>query len=181
MVADSRLLLRAEVHHEGGVFVTHTLEITDWILTIACTELLRQEVPVRIRLSFPKLVDVFEVEGRVASFQPDDGPGREARVTVEIESLDAAMRASLAALVSTGGGCANAGLRGTAYRVLLVEDSKVLRDLFAHGIDRYCQDGRTDVILDVAEDAEKPGRCSMTAATSSPSSTTSCRNRAVQS
>jgi CheY-like chemotaxis protein len=153
----SRILLRAEFHHAGHVIVAHTLELTSRSLSFACSEVFAPNTIVPVTLSFPRLVEPFDVEVRVVSTRADEGPGRPASVLCEIRSASARSREVLAALVAMSATPPVEFVSGPqhGYRCLLVEDNSFIRDLFSYGLDKYGRIRRTEVSLDLANDAEQ--------------------------
>jgi CheY-like chemotaxis protein len=151
--AASTLLLRAEVRHGGGRFVTHTLDVSPTAVVLACDSLAVGS-EAEIRLSLPGLVEAFDLAVRVRSTHGARGHGEPAAAVCEIRSAEAKVRQTLASLVMRGPGAADPPSEPPSYRCLLVEDNALIRDLFAYGLGRYGRSRRAHVSLEVASDAE---------------------------
>jgi CheY-like chemotaxis protein len=150
----SALLLRAEVRHGESRLVTHTIDLSEQSVSLACS--LAHGVEARVTLSFPGLVDAFAIDVRVEASRAPDGFGRPAVAVCAITSADARARQVLASLVALTQGPAQDPTepRASAYRCLLVEDNGFIRDLFAYGLQRYSVARHTDLRLEAAGDAE---------------------------
>jgi CheY-like chemotaxis protein len=143
-----RVLLRAEIVHDGGRIVTHTLGVAPRALLLATQAPLPAGSSARILLSFPRLVQPFEVVARVAALP---GEGGALRFDVESGSEDA-----LAFLAAIGGGeIEPASPSRQSYRCLLVEDNNFIRDLFAYGMEKYRKTRSADISIALANDAEE--------------------------
>ncbi|HEX4446264.1 MAG TPA: response regulator [Polyangiaceae bacterium] len=154
------MILRAEIASDGARTVTHTVDVAETAVTLACDSL-AVGAKVRILLSFPAQVDTFTVETVVTSIEAKNGRGRPALTRCRVVSADARARRMLAGLAAsslrasaavepdaTGPG------RGRGYRCLLVEDNRFIRELFAYGMQRYCAERRAELTLELASDAE---------------------------
>ena len=150
------LLLRAELFHPRGQIITHTLHISTESVSVASGALLAPGTAVRLVLSFPGLVEPFDVDARVLSSRADHGPGQPALVTCDVrwasqQALDT-LRGILERHNSTPSAKHDAG---RSYRCLLVEDNGFLRELFEYGLTKYGRRGSKEVGLDMAHDAEQ--------------------------
>jgi len=109
--------------------------------------------PVRVRLSFPGLVETLELEATVASRTLDSGPGEPAGLTLAFALRDGehdALRALLGRVDPQG-----EPQEGTApYHVVLIDDSQMVRELFTLSLARYFRDGSARMSLSVAPSAE---------------------------
>ena len=148
----SALLLRAEVEHAGGRVVTHTVDIGESEVSLACS--LPSGADARVTLSFPGLVAPFSIGVRVGESKAPDGYGHPALAVCTITSTDAHAKELLGQLVALTQGPAQPETRPAGYRCLLVEDNDFIRDLFAYGLQRYSRARRTDMTLELAGDAE---------------------------
>jgi CheY-like chemotaxis protein len=108
---------------------------------------------VTILLSFPRLVQPFQVRARVADAVHEEGPGKPAKVRCEVV---AASREALAFLAEMAGQPADPAPESRSnYRCLLVEDNNFIRDLFSYGMDKYRRTRGAKVSLALAHDAEQ--------------------------
>ncbi len=155
--AVSRVLLRADVRLDDEQFVTHTLAITRETIVFVAPTRLEIGANVRAVLSFPRLVEEFEVRGRVVETAIGSGHGEPARATIEITGASTRARRVIDGLVALTSEARMRAARSTPgpYRCLLVEDNSFIRDLFAYGLDKYRRDRGADVVLAVANDADE--------------------------
>lgn len=112
-----RLVLRAEVFHEGRWSVAHTYAIGATSAVIRTDELLAIGETVGLRLSFPRLFSPLELEARISAREAGSGYGYHAGFTVEFDP-----ERRLSSLVGDD------SLPGELH-LLLVEDSPVLCDV----------------------------------------------------
>jgi CheY-like chemotaxis protein len=149
-----RLLLRAELDDGDGVHVTHTIAISD------ARALLRIDNPpplgsrVRLRLSFPRLVAPFSLRAKVTSHHPGQRPGDPPAMEVSFD--DEGERRELGRLLAgfQQRPSADAGARVT-YRVLLVEDNEMIRDMFSYGVRKYFAKLDSRVTIDFAAEGKE--------------------------
>jgi CheY-like chemotaxis protein len=151
------LILRAEVLANRVRILTHTVDVAETAVTLACDSL-AVGAKARIVLSFPALVDAFTVEAVVASTEAQGRHGRPALTTCRVTSADARARRMLVGLAASSLGGALLDEPGPAprsgYRCLLVEDNRSVRELFSYGMQRYCSTRRAELTLELASDAE---------------------------
>lgn len=148
-----RFILRAEIHTARETFVTYGYDLTPQSVFVV-TDWRGASVDTRItvRLSVPRALEPVDVACRIAAFRVAGNPGDVAGMVLEFDA-DAPRPSVLALLdqVQT--------LRGEAsslsqFRVLLVEDNGLTRDVFAYSAHRYF--GTDDaLVIDHAESAEK--------------------------
>jgi CheY-like chemotaxis protein len=158
--AIARIILRAEIAHAGGVVVTHTLDVTNDTVTVASPAVVALGDRARIVLSFPGLIETFEVVARATGASPADGHGHPASLTFTVEEATAGARLSLAKIASLNrrdtpsSTTIRAAQKNASYRCLLVEDNAFIRDLFAYAVQKYGRERKTGLSLELAEDAE---------------------------
>jgi CheY-like chemotaxis protein len=152
---ESRLILRAELRHALGVIVTHTRVVSATTLTLECPIPLQTGAKVQIVLSFPRLVEPFEVEAHATATQLASGVGQPAQVTFAIDATSGQGREVLRALVALRTGSLPKGPETKSYRCLLVDDNQFICDLFSYGMSKYGLVRRRQLSLDVAGDAEQ--------------------------
>jgi CheY-like chemotaxis protein len=146
--ARHRLILRAELSANGSTTVTRTRELsaTDVVVPVSIPPPLGAEV--HLRLSFPGLVQPFEVSGIVEAHHLSDGPGELPAVTVSIQKGGPGYEERIASLLKPHS-ASDAPRMG--YRVLIVEDNGMIRDMFAYGVHKYFK-AQGSVNVDVAPD-----------------------------
>ena len=159
-----RLILRADVTHDAGHLVAHTLELSATHALVECTELAPLGDTVLVRLSFPRLVLPLELQAKVAAHHTPLAPGDPHGMTLAFEFRTRAERNVLRALITRIEAAAVAdelqreAKRHGIYRVLLVEDNDIIRDMFAYGVRRYFRERNGHVSVDLASDGEQAWR-----------------------
>jgi CheY-like chemotaxis protein/Tfp pilus assembly protein PilZ len=147
-----RILLRAEVECDGQPpFVAHTLELSEDEAFVETDAQVEIGATVRMRLSFPRLVEPFHVVGRVLAHAESTAPGEPAGIEVSIEAASPADAEQLNTVLTTLAEDPSAdALEG--FHVLLVEDNNLIRDMFAYGIRKYFRGKPGYVTVDHAAD-----------------------------
>ncbi len=158
--SDAGVLLRAELRADGATFVTQAGELTGHSVFVVTNEDWPVGKRVEVDLSFPRLMAPVGIHARVVgqrvtTHQPGDLGG----VLLEFIAMSVESRARLDALLEHDHDRPRAraehGRASTGpYRVLLVEDSDFIHDLFAYGIARYFRQKKAELHLDRAGDAE---------------------------
>jgi len=153
-----RVVLRAEIESATGKIVTNTTSLSE---SGAC---LATELPVdvgaelRFQLSFPGLLEPRGYTGRVLEVHAADGYGMSRAIEIGFVFRADEERRSIADLVErvreSGVFRAAPAAAAREYRVLLVEDNGLIRDMFAYGVDKYFRKNDSSVIVDFADDAE---------------------------
>lgn len=143
-----RLILRAELTTNGETVVTRTRELSANDVVIPIPVLPPLGSSVAVRLSFPGLVEPFELSGAVEAHHLADGPGELPAVTVRVKSGGPGYEERLKWLLKPekSGDAPRLG-----YRVLIVEDNGMIRDMFAYGVHKYFK-AQGNVNVDVASD-----------------------------
>ena len=153
-----RILLRAEVECDGHApFVAHTLELSEDEAFVETDVRPEPGTPVRMRLSFPRLVEPFHVVGRVTALAESTAPGEPAGLELSIEAASPEDAARLATVITTLAEDPSAdALEG--FHVLLVEDNNLIRDMFSYGIRKYFRGKAGFVTVDHAADGASAWR-----------------------
>jgi CheY-like chemotaxis protein len=144
-----RLILRAEVVVAGETLVTRTREVSAQEIMLPLWMSPALGTKVDVRLSFPGLVDPFGVAGTVVAHHASDGPGETPAITVRVDAENVAYQKRLAQLVSPTD--VGRPAEPPSYRILIVEDNSMIRDMFAYGVHKYFK-ARGGVTVDVAPD-----------------------------
>jgi CheY-like chemotaxis protein len=153
-----RVLLRAEVESEGGAsFVAHTLELAEDEAFIETDARLEVGTGVRIRLSFPRLVEPFVVVGWVTALTDATAPGEPAGLELAIAAATDEDAQTLQTVLTTlGEEPTEEALAG--FHVILVEDNNLIRDMFSYGIRKYFRGKPGYVTVDHAVDGASAWR-----------------------
>jgi CheY-like chemotaxis protein len=147
-----RILLRAEVICDGHPpFIAHTLELDENEAFIETDVRAELGTTLRARLSFPRLVEPFEVVGRVTGVAEATAPGEPAGLELSIEAASPQDAEQLRVVLTTlAEEPRTEALEG--FHVLLVEDNNLIRDMFAYGIRKYFRGKPGYVTVDHAAD-----------------------------
>jgi CheY-like chemotaxis protein len=153
-----RVVLRAEIESGTARIVTNTTALSESSVMLA-TEL-RSEVgsEVQFQLSFPGLVEARRYAGRVLKIHAADGHGIARVLEIAFSFRDDDERRSVGQIVErvreSGVMRAAAPSGQGTYKVLLVEDNGLIREMFAYGVDKYFRKNDATVHVDFADDAE---------------------------
>ena len=148
-------ILRAELFYQGRNIVAHTMEVSATSALVRTDELIRAGDRLIVRLSFPGLLEPFDIEGHVVSRREPSRDGGPAGITLvflftsEVEEIRFRRIIEGEARPEESGGRSS-----VVYRVLLVEDSPSLRDVVLFEARRHFRNNR-QLHLDFAEDAEQ--------------------------
>jgi CheY-like chemotaxis protein len=154
MAGSPRLLLRAEMVAQGRKIVTHTVEVSSQRLVLEdLGDDLDRGADVAVHLSFPRLIAPLEVRGTVGDRHASEAPGDLATVAVDLVFRSPREQADVDALLARlTGEPRHAAPTDGEYRVLLVEDNALIRDMFAFGVRKYFQSRQSHVVVDLAPD-----------------------------
>jgi len=153
-----RVVLRAEIESGSERVVTNTTALSESAVLLATD--LRSPIgaEVRFQLSFPGLLEPRSYEGRVLQVHSADGHGFARVLEVGFSFRDDEERRSVGDIVErvreSGVFRAAPHADHRAYKVLLVEDNQLIRDMFAYGVDKYFRKNAATVSVDFADDAE---------------------------
>ncbi|MDB4955478.1 MAG: response regulator receiver modulated PilZ sensor protein [Myxococcales bacterium] len=145
MVAVERLVLRAEIGHQSRQIVAHTMGLTTRSVFVRTDELFGLGDLVTLRLSLSRLLPPLMIEARVASTAHDSGPGYLAGVTLAFSTE----QALLSRLLSEH----DDRTAAEPCRILVVEDSALMRDCMQLSAERYAH-RPVRVVVDAAESAD---------------------------
>ncbi|MBS2013312.1 MAG: response regulator [Deltaproteobacteria bacterium] len=145
-------ILRAELHRADTVEITCALEMTAESVFLVTDELPPVGAVFQLRLSFPSAVEPLDLVVEVVQVRLSSGPGAPSGfVGSFLQGSDVeGLAASALARRLTVPPKAIATRRELS--VLLVEDTRLVRDMFAYALDRYFEDRAGRVRLDQAAD-----------------------------
>jgi CheY-like chemotaxis protein len=154
-----RVVLRAEIEGGAGRIVTNTTALSESSVMLATDLAAKDGADLRFQLSFPGLLEARSYQGRVLKAHDADGHGIARVLEVAFSFDDDEQRRSISDLVERvrQSGVFRAAPRSEdrAYKVLLVEDNGLIRDMFAYGVDKYFRKNEATVSVDFADDAER--------------------------
>ena len=143
-----RLVLRAEVFHDTRHIIGHTTELSPTYVLIRTDEELAVGDAVRVRLSFPRLLPPLELEARVTAIDPGLGHGYARGVTLGFDDGTTAHDGVLKLL-----GSLDDRIVVAPFRILVVEDSPIMRDFLQLGAERFLA-GAGNIVVETADTAE---------------------------
>jgi DNA-binding response OmpR family regulator len=155
-----RFMLRAELRCSGETLIASGFELTDRTIFVVTDWNAPPGTELSIRLSFPTLIEPVELAARVAANRASGSPGEPGGLELAFANgsreVAAALVSKVRQLCASASVSANARARPAeaAFRVLLVEDNRLIRDMFAFGMTRSCQPPGA-VAIDHAETAER--------------------------
>jgi CheY-like chemotaxis protein len=149
-----RVLLRAEVVDGARRTVAHTLELSASSAQVELDRPPPVNTWVQLLLSFPNLLGPIELSGRVVSHHAPTAPGDPPTTTVELVFRDLQERQDLEALLERYDSARTASSRRSA-RVLVIDDSVLIRDIFSYGFRKYFRAHKKEVVVDLAGDANE--------------------------
>jgi CheY-like chemotaxis protein len=149
------MLLRAEIRSERETVVSYARDLTKTSVFVVTDWRPPIHTEVHLRISFPTLVEPFEIRARVSGHQSALGVGSPAGLSFSF-ALDSAaateaIQRVIAQLDVSLGRTPASSPRD--YRVLLVEDNAFIRDMFAYGIAKFFAQRRGKVEFEHAGDA----------------------------
>lgn len=146
-----RFILRAEIQTARESFVTYGYDLTPTSVFVVTDWRAPIDSRVTVRLSVPRALEPAELGCRISELRVAGAPGEVAGIVLELDPD--ASRESLLPLLDVVNSATDASpLSG--YRVLLVEDSSLTRDVFAFSARRYFGDQRA-IVIDHADSAEQ--------------------------
>lgn len=148
-----RLLLRAELDHEGRTSIGHTMEISESLVFVQTERTAYIGDRVIIRLSFPGLIEPFSLETQVVAQRLASGPGSPGGWTLGFVYYSDKQKARLRELLRDAEE-SQAAIGDGRYNVLLVDDNSLTRDVFSYGVKQFFDERKTAVKLDVTESGE---------------------------
>ena len=146
------MVLRAELVHRTRQIIAHTTELTQASVFVRTDEPLALGESVALRLSFPRLLAPLDLEAHVVSVDPGLGHGYAAGVKLEFHAAPDE-RERLAWLLGDVATEVVHAEVSRVSRILVVEDSALMRDFIQLGADRFTR-GSVRVVVDTADSAE---------------------------
>lgn len=138
-----RIVLRAELIDGTRHIIAHTTEIGPTSAFVRTDEPAEIGTQVTLRLSFPRLLAPLEIPATITARDAGSGPGKYPGFTLEFAADE-----RLARLQRRGDEPPTTG----SCRILLVEDSAIMRDIVAHSASAFSQ--TFQIATDSADSAE---------------------------
>jgi CheY-like chemotaxis protein len=148
--ANRRVLLRAEIRDGERGTISHTHGISEDCVVVQADEPVPLGQNVTLQLSLRGHVAPMTFEGTVVAHAGSGEPGDPAMMTVWLMLHGEDERLRLAQLLARLDGEQLCPVPDT-YRVLIVDDNSLVRDLFTYGVNKFFQQ-RRDVRIDAVGD-----------------------------
>ena len=145
-----RFIVRAELRAGDDTVVSYGFDLTASSVFVVPEWHAPIGTAVSVRLSFPRILAPIDVVARVADIRVAGEPGEPGGVRLAFDEAEVGAR--LMAHLERAGAADPAADR--PYRVLLVDDSWLMRDMFAYGTAKFF-DRPGALAIDHAEDAEQ--------------------------
>jgi DNA-binding response OmpR family regulator len=154
-----RFIVRAEIRSSSDsstssvisygfdLTATSIFVVTEWHAAIG--------TPVSLRLSFPRILEPIDIAARISDIRVAGEPGEPGGIRLAFERAAGAARSRLLALLEEiNAPVASQPSQDRPCRVLFVDDSWLIRDMFAYGTAKFF-DRPGALAVDHAEDAEQ--------------------------
>ena len=148
-----RFIVRAELRVGNDSVISYGFDLTSSSVFVVTEWNAPVGTTVSLRLSFPRILDPIDVTARIADIRVAGEPGEPAGVGLvfDEDSAGACLLDELERVESCGEASPSAE---RPYRVLLVDDSWLIRDMFAYGTAKFFERPGA-LAIDHAEDAEE--------------------------
>lgn len=156
-MTDQRLILRASMRHGERTLIAHTLGLSREGAFVQTEEVASVGDQVEIELSFPGLFAPVVRIGTVQEIKSRVGPAEPGGWRLQLAPLAGADGERFEALLDDATEQGNVA-PDQPFRVLLVDDSKMTRDVFSLGAYKYFSGSSASVRVDLAENAESAWR-----------------------
>jgi DNA-binding response OmpR family regulator len=145
-----RFIVRAELRSGDETVISYGFDLTSSSVFVVTEWHAPIGTAVSLRLSFPRLLDPTDIVARISDIRVAGEPGEPGGVRLVFDEGEVGAR--LMSQLERDGAADPAPDR--PYRVLLVDDSWLIRDMFAYGTARFF-DRPGALAIDHAEDAEE--------------------------
>lgn len=150
-----RFIVRAELRTGNDSVISYGFDLTSSSVFVVTEWNAPVGTTVSLRLSFPRILDPIDVAARIADIRVAGEPGEPAGIRLVFDEASAGTYL-LAQLehADAGDGVGDGVAIDRPYRVLLVDDSWLIRDMFAYGTAQFFERPGA-LAIDHAEDAEE--------------------------
>jgi CheY-like chemotaxis protein len=153
------VVLRVELAQDDVPIVTHSLSLSEERIWVVLDVPLELHAEVHLQVSFPGLLSPMSLRGRVEDVREASGPGAPRAVALGFvfhgEAERRFVERLLANLRRSGSSPPDRAPRQGEYRVLVIDDNNLIREMFAYGIEKYFYKQKARVRVDLADDAER--------------------------
>jgi len=153
-----RFIVRAEIRSADEHVISYGFDLTERSIFVVTEWNAPIGTPVSVRLSFPRILEPVDVAARIGDIRVAGEPGEQGGIRLDFADSAADVGARLVSLFDppegASDGLADPVTEHPPYRVLLVDDSWLIRDMFAYGTAQFFERPGT-LAVDHAEDAEE--------------------------
>lgn len=148
-----RFIVRAEIRAADESVISYGFDLTSSSIFVVTEWHAPIGTSVSLRLSFPRILEPIDIVARIADIRVAGEPGEPGgiRLTFDEAGVGAGLMAQLDRAEAAGEGVVT---EDRPYRVLLVDDSWLIRDMFAYGTAKFFERPGA-LAIDHAEDAEE--------------------------
>ncbi len=144
-----RFIVRAEVRLADDTVISYGFDLTSNSVFVVTEWHAPIGTPVSLRLSFPRILEPIDVIAQIADIRVAGEPGEPGGVRLTFDEGEVGARLMSQLEHASGDPAAE-----RPYRVLLVDDSWLIRDMFAYGTAKFF-DRPGALAIDGAENAEE--------------------------
>ena len=149
-----RFIVRAEIRSSDVSVISYGFDLTATSIFVVTEWHAAIGTPVSLRLSFPRILEPINVVARIGDIRVAGEPGEPAGIRLVFDAGSGADGARLIALLERMTAPAAEGpADDRPCRVLLVDDSWLIRDMFAYGTSKFFERPGA-LAVDHADDAE---------------------------
>jgi DNA-binding response OmpR family regulator len=151
---NGQLIVRAEVHADHDSVVSYGMDLTASSVFVVTEWHAAIGTPVEVRLSFPRILEPITLKAAIGDIRIAGEPGEPGGVRLVFTPGQAEIGLLAELLDRLASPVPNAITEERPCRVLLVDDSWLIRDMFTYGTARFF-DRPGALAVDHAEDAER--------------------------
>ena len=149
-----RFIVRAEIHSSSEHVISYGFDLTSTSIFVVTEWNAAIGTPVSLRLSFPRILEPIDVTARISDIRVAGEPGEPGGIRLTFDSDANDVGAKLVSLLERVHAPLAVPDEDRPCRVLFVDDSRLIRDIFAHGTTKFFERPGAFAI-DHAEDAER--------------------------
>ncbi len=147
-----RFIVRAEIRSAGECVISYGFDLTERSIFVVTEWNAPIGTPVSVRLSFPRILDPIDVAAKIGDIRVAGEPGEQGGIRLDFDDSARDVGSRLVSLFDPAGST-DPITEDRPYRVLLVDDSWLIRDMFAYGTAKFF-DRPGALAVDHADDAE---------------------------
>jgi len=154
MTSGRGLILRAEIRSSSEHVVAYGFDLTATSIFVVTEWHAAIGTSVSLRLSFPKILEPIDVAAWISDLRVAGGPGEPGGIRMTFDTVSSEVGARLASLLERVHAPLALPDTDRPCRVLLVDDSWLIRDMFVYGVAKFFERPGA-LAVDHAEDAEQ--------------------------